>query len=190
MLAKLLKFQVIYSIFLAVFSPMAFAADEAVEDTPSALHFLDGHEGQWTVTGRRFDPDGWADIAPQTAQIESVYDGRAYVETTQIDFGRSQSGLQTTLTWDGFRDVYRISALDEGFGLLDVYEGRFDEAGRLVATNLRSDTYFEYGEDTRLHFQLRWSFISEDYFMFDVLMTADGGASWTPYFELEYRRAD
>jgi hypothetical protein len=190
MIVRISNIWAVCGIFLSVISQVGFASDEGEATAPTALEILEGHEGQWTVSGRRLDPDGWTDITPQMAEIESVYGGRAYVETTQIDFGGSQSGLQTTLTWDGFRDVYRIAALDEGFGLLDVYEGRLDTDGRLVATNLRSDTYFEFGEDTRLHFQLRWSFISDDRFMFDVLMTADGGASWTPYFELEYRRVD
>ncbi|GJL96567.1 MAG: hypothetical protein DHS20C06_03840 [Hyphobacterium sp.] len=190
MLVRLSKLWTVCGIFLSVFAPTGIAGAASEDNSPSALQILEGHEGHWTVTGRRLDPDGWTDIAPQMAEIENVYGGRAYVETTQIDYGSNQSGLQTTLTWDGFREVYRISALDEGFGLLDVYEGRLDSDGRLVATNLRSDTYFEFGEDTRLHFQLRWTFVSDDQFMFDVLMTTDGGASWTPYFELEYRRAD
>jgi len=177
----------IIAAFLAVFALLVPASFAQSEESP--LAFLEGHEGEWIVSGRRATPSGWEDSARLPAQIESLYGGRAYIETSIIDFGDEQSGLTTLISWDGFRDVYRIAALDEGFGLLDIYEGRLDSEGRLIATNLRSDTYFAFGESTRMHFQLRWTFESEDRFLFEVLMTSDGGANWSPYFELIYTRA-
>jgi len=178
-------FSIIALAVYTLFSPISSAQ---MDDSP--LAFLDGHEGEWIASGRRMGPSGWVESQPMPTTIEALYGGRAYIERATHDFGQSQSGLTTIFSWDSFREVYRIVALDEDFGLLDVYEGRMDAEGRLVVTNIRADTYFPFGESARLHFQLRWTFESENQFDFDVLMTSDGGASWSPYFELTYQRLE
>ncbi|WP_394693405.1 DUF1579 family protein [Hyphobacterium sp.] len=162
----------------------------SAQNSSAALDFLDNHEGDWTVSGRMMTPDGWVETSDQPATIESLYDGRAYIERSTVDFGSEVSGLTTLISWDVFREVYRVAAVDESYGLLDVYEGHLDDVGRLSVTNLRADTYFPAGPTGEMHFRLSWTFVDEDRFVFEVDLTTDRGETWSPYFELTYNRAE
>ena len=169
----------------------AAAQTSETENSPrQRLAFMSELTGDWVIYSRRMTEQGWVEAEPEPATVESLWDGQAYRQTETTDFGNASYELVTHLTWDQYRSVYRITALDEGWGIMDVYEGGFDQNGDLVVTNLRSDTYFPWGPDQRAHFQLRWAFDDHaEGFVFHVLLTLDGGASWMPYFENTYRRA-
>ena len=97
--------------------------------------------------------------------------------------------LRTLFTYDPYREVYRLSVMDDAFGLLDIYEGAFDAQGRLVTTNLRADTSYPI-EGGQLHFKLVHDFTGSDGHAFEVYMSADRGESWQLYFDQHYAPAD
>ena len=159
------------------------------EEAQAAMVRLAPLVGVSQVSGVRHSPDGTMQLSPSQAEGEMILGGHALRETSHIE---QQPGdvisLQTEFSFDQFRDRYRIAVLDNDFGLMDIYEGRFVSDALLVATNLRSDTHFPLEDGRAMHFQLRWDF-SEPTVHFDVFLTVDGGANWLPFFELEYAHA-
>ena len=135
--------------------------------------------GEFRVEGIRHTPDGPVELQPTSATVEFTLNDLALVERSETDLGREEPvALMTVFGYDTYRDVYRISVIDDAWGIPDIYEGRFVSDGV---------THFPLEGGGRLHFQLRWD-LTDDVKRFDVLMSGDGGASWTPYFETTYTR--
>jgi len=159
-------------------------------DPNPAMQRLAPLAGEFRVEGIRHTPDGPVALEPTEASIVFTLNGLALREESQSDMGRDVPvNLLTWFTWDPYREVYRIAVMDDSFGVMDIYEGRFVSEHRLVATNLRSNTYFPLEDGARMHFQLRWDLAAMPK-TFDVLYTTDGGASWQPYFEMIYKALD
>ncbi len=171
----------------AVTATPTLAQDASQDAHKAAMQRLAPLEGSFAVTGVRHSQEGETPLPQSIAKSAYILNGFGLEETVEVDMGMEKPvTLLTTFSYDPYRKVYRVSVLDDTFGLLDVYEGRFNSEGVLSVTNLRSDSYFPMGEDgDRLHFMLQWT-LNDPVKKFDILMTPDGGASWSPYFELEY----
>jgi len=155
----------------------------AEETAEAAMARLAPLEGAFVSAGVRHGPEGAADLAPSPVEGTFILKGNILEIRSQSDMGEpTPVTLRTLISYDPHRGVYRIAAMDDTFPGLDVYDGRFTDETTLVATNLRSDTYFPLEDGRRLHFQLRWEIVPGAV-GFDVLATADGGATWSPYFE-------
>ncbi len=174
--------------FLLAFAAIGLLQTTAHADPAEAMQRLASLAGEFRVEGIRHTADGPVDLVPTSATVEYTLNDLALVERSDTDLGREEPvGLMTVFGYDTYREVYRISVIDDTWGVPDIYEGRFVSDGVLIATNLRSDTHFPLEGGGRLHFQLRWD-LSGDVKRFDVLMSGDGGASWQPYFETTYTR--
>lgn len=175
------------SLFGVLVSATASAAEEADSAHRLAMQRLAPLVGTFNVTGVRHGQDGKTQLKPSKVVVDYILNGFGVRDFSEADMGMEKPvALETTFSYDPYRNVYRVSVLDDTFGLMDIYEGRFLEDGILAVSNLRSDTYFPIGADgERLHFMLRWD-MTDATKQFDVLMTSDGGASWAPYFEMDY----
>lgn len=176
---------------LALWSGAAFAQDDLSARQLDAMARLAPLAGEWVVTGEMMGPNGAQAMTPGTAQARYAFNERGLEETAQIDLGSVEglSELRTLFTYDPYRNLYRLSVMDDAYGLLDIYEGGFDEEGRLVTTNLRADTSFPI-EGGQLHFRLVHDFTGSEGHEFAVYMTADRGESWQLYFNQHYAPAN
>ena len=181
-LSRIIKPAPLIASLLALLFAMAA---NALAAPPTEMERLAAFQGLYRIEGVRHEPEGPVPLTPSEGRAEFILNGMMLQETAQVDMGDAMVTLQTYFSFDSYRQVYRIAAMDDTFGLMDIYEGRFTADGVLVATNLRADTYFPLEGGQRLHFQLRYDF-SKDVKTFDVLMTTDGGATWSPYFEMTY----
>lgn len=173
---------------LFAIAAIALLHPTANADPAEAMQRLSSLAGEFRVEGVRHTPDGPVELKPTTATVAYTLNDLALVERSDTDLGQEEPvGLMTVFGYDTYREVYRISVIDDTWGVPDIYEGRFVSDGVLVVTNLRSDTHFPLEGGGRLHFQLRWD-LTGDVKRFDVLMSGDGGASWSPYFETKYIR--
>ncbi len=175
---------------LLAFATVLLLHSIAHADPAEAMQRLSPLAGEFRIEGIRHTPDGPVELMPTSATVQYTLNDLALVERSDSDLGQDEPvALMTVFGYDTYREVYRISVIDDTWGVPDIYEGRFVSDGVLVATNLRSDTHFPLEGGGRLHFQLRWDLTGEAK-RFDVLMSSDGGASWTPYFETTYSRVD
>jgi hypothetical protein len=133
-----------------------------------------------------FSPDGgstWESGAPRVVRVEFVHGGMVLRERTVEGSGEGFDMLQL-LTFDQYRNVFRKAAIDDTWGLMDVYEGRID-GDTLVLDNLRSGTTFPT-EDGERYFRLRLELRSGERWM-RIDASEDGGRSWRPAFRVRYR---
>lgn len=149
---------------------------------------LEGLVGSWRLVPN--DPAVAATIPPGRSVVRELFDDVALEEDLEVFVPDGSSvRLRHLISWDRFRSVYRVVALDDGSGLLDVYEGEFRD-GALTVTNLRSGTFFPDGEGGWTAFRLRWSAFEEDRVRFEASTSADGGETWVSYVDQHYLREE
>lgn len=181
--------------------PPAQTVDEAVEEVTqevgqeAALALVPALEkfspliGTFDISGVRYTPDGEVPLTPTKSATQPIMGGHGLQDMSQIDVGSPElMGLQSTITYDQFRNIYRVTLLDDTLGLMDVYEGHFDSDNVLSVTNLRSNTYFPIGPNGEaMHFKLRWD-LGASPITYEILMTVNGGESWDGFSKMTYAK--
>ncbi len=172
----------ITAIALLAFAPV-LAASEAMQ----RMAFL---EGEWAARYYQYDASGEAVFTGENvARYDVALDGQLIEETmtilgTGIDFP-----MRTFLTWDVEKRVYRMAAVDQPGGMMDLYEGQLVD-GVLTMTNLAHETFYRNENGKPMAFRLTWRFGSEnpDSFTLGAEISLDLGESWTPMSRVEYSR--
>lgn len=167
----------------------ADAVEEAASPLVPALEKFRPLIGTFDISGVRYTPNGEVPLTPTQSAIQPIMGGYGLQDMSQIDVGSPElMGLQSTITYDQFRKIYRVTLLDDTLGLMDVYEGDFDTDTVLSVTNLRSDTHFPIGPNGEaMHFKLRWD-LGASPITYELLMTVDGGESWDNFSKMTYTK--
>lgn len=163
--------------------------EEAASPLVPALEKFRPLIGTFDISGVRYTPNGEVPLTPTQSATQPIMGGYGLQDMSQIDVGSPElMGLQSTITYDQFRKVYRVTLLDDTLGLMDVYEGDFDTDTVLSVTNLRSDTHFPIGPNGEaMHFKLRWD-LGASPITYELLMTVDGGESWDNFSKMTYTK--
>lgn len=167
----------------------ADAVEEAASPLVPALEKFRPLIGTFDISGVRYTPNGEVPLRPTQSATQPIMGGYGLQDMSQIDVGSPElMGLQSTITYDQFRKIYRVTLLDDTLGLMDVYEGDFDTDTVLSVTNLRSDTHFPIGPNGEaMHFKLRWD-LGASPITYELLMTVDGGESWDNFSKMTYTK--
>lgn len=175
----------IVGLALVVTGQMAWGQDASTRQL-QAMERLAPLAGSWRVTGQILTPSGAVDLRAGTAETVFAFNDRGLDELAVIDLGSPDlTQMRSTFSYDPYRSLYRVTVMDDAYGLMDVYEGDFDAEGRLVVTNLRSDTSFPI-QGGQLHFKLVYDFSPDNAHDFDVYLSTDRGESWSLYFDQHY----
>ena len=82
------------------------------------------------------------------------------------------------LTYDRFRDVYRLTQINDTTTYLDIQEGGFDEEGRLVLSNLDTGSGWKMNfRDLQIR-ERNTITLGDQGYVIETEMTFDGGESW------------
>jgi len=181
----------------AAFTLLAINGPTFAEDTPetarvpaAAMQLLDDMRGDWKTTVKIMTASGeWKTQSVNRVRITSHLNGLLLTENEieRLEGDHTSARLKTDFSYDQYREVYRISATDTGWGIMDIYEGTLED-GELVLTNLRADTNFPLDDGGALHFQLRIP-VTGDEKVVRIQLSTDRGANWRPFFEVAYSRA-
>lgn len=129
--------------------------------------------------------ESWDSSPAQIVTLEFEHKGFMLEEIpTQLDSPGFH--MRTYLTYDQYRNVYRKAALDDVWGILDLYEGTLED-GKLVLTNLASGTFFPLDDGRWRGFRLTLELKDDRRWMW-VDKTDDHGVSWQPAFKVEYKK--
>lgn len=158
---------------------------------PVGMKHLAGLTGGWRVEIENMDnpafhperPPQW-ETHPTRSRIESLHGGSLLREEISITTPRPRR-LTRSWTYDRFQDVYRVGSFDTFTEHLDVLEGRMNEAGRLVLTNLRTGTAGKVGEAT-VHVREILFDLGGNSFRLDRETSIDGGENWRPELRCTY----
>lgn len=160
----------------------------AVSQVPlQAMQRLTPLAGAWDMTVFTTSDDGatWNPGPGQVVNLQFAHKGFMLEEIPKALDGPGFH-MRSYLTYDQYRKVYRKAALDDVWGILDLYEGKL-EGDRLVLTNLESGTFFPVADGKWRGFRLTLE-LKEDNRWIWIDKTDDEGASWQPAFKIEYKR--
>lgn len=96
-----------------------------------------------------------------------------------MDLVTADISYKLILGYDQFRDVYVLSAFDNGPALVDVYQGNIDGKGNLIADNLKSGTHYVDDKGTKHHNRLSLQNITSNSFTFLIEDSINEGKTWS-----------
>ncbi|RMB08536.1 uncharacterized protein DUF1579 [Eilatimonas milleporae] len=167
----------------------AYGADDAGAVPREKMAAFAAMAGTWT-TRSRFTPDKgltWQEGPPETVDVSLRQRGLALYERPRTPDGPGFH-VESHLTWDQYRNVYRLAAIDDNWGLMDIYEGMLD-GNRLILTNLKSGTGFPTEDGGMLNFRLTYT-VDRDMRTMTVEASSDAGANWFDYYHISYERVE
>jgi hypothetical protein len=131
--------------------------------------------GVWNVaTAVRHEPDAeWMEGTREATIAPQLGGGLLEERSTTKD------GLEIvrTFSYDKFNKRYQVTWIDGGRKQLDVQHGDFDEAGRLVVSNLATGTSWS-GFGMTFHGRLSVFDIAGGGFKIEHETSIDGGQNW------------
>lgn len=166
-------------------------AQQDIEAIPlEKMAKLESFLGHWATTNYEWQDGKWAQIATSDVHYFKKLKGKLIAE--EISNVTPEDGfiVETFLSYDQYRNVYRLAAIDDTFGLMDIYEGDFTDSKTLLVTNLRAGTNFPTSDGGEMYFRLTFSEIDETTREFLVESSADNGASWQPMNMNKMKRAE
>ncbi|MEZ5891856.1 MAG: hypothetical protein R3C58_01720 [Parvularculaceae bacterium] len=168
------------SLFIMMLTPGARAQEDLQAELRAGVERLQFLKGEWRACVANITADGeraagdvrMAEFRPSMNDL--------YLETEIVN---SRFRYHMLFSYDVVQKRYRIASRDDQSGLLDIYEGVFDDGGALVLTNLKSGTHYAYkGVDyyNRLSFKPAGNGWTST-----VDATNDGGKSWRQQLQID-----
>jgi len=178
---------------------------------PEGMERLRTLAGTWKVEAEsRSNPRApWSDDGVLRSVIVPRLGGALLEERLTLRSGGRPVQTLRTLSWDRFRNSYRLTHTDDLSHHTNVFEGGFptdgapdpedadseesaegatDDPSSLVLTNLDTGTTLEIGP--RLHSRYVISEIEADGFRVEGAVSTDGGESWFVDLRLKYTRTE
>lgn len=142
--------------------------------------------GDWTMTVHTTHDNGktWKPTPTQEVSIKIGHKGMM-LEEKPLDLNSPGFHMHSFITYDQYRQVYRKAAIDDIWGIMDMYEGNI-QSGVLIMTNLKSKTFFPVAEGVWRGFRLRIELKSPVREML-IEKTDDDGKTWQPAFKAVYK---
>ena len=147
-------------------------------------------EGEWDARYYQYDEAGEEVFTGENVtRFEITLDGQLIEETMTILGTGMDFPMRTFLSWDMEKSVYRMAAVDQPGGMMDLYEGRLVD-GVLTMTNLEHETFYRNANGQPMAFRLTWRFPSEypDRYELGAEISLDLGQSWRPMSRVEFSR--
>ncbi len=151
---------------------------------PGDMGLMQAMAGDWVVKAqqRRSPQATWQDTEA-TSTIEARMGG-ALLEERYV----SAQGIQgiRSLTYDRFKERYRLAQINSYTSHLDVQEGTFED-GRLTLSNAETDTSWQGGGRT-FHQRLSYFDVTPEGFKVEAERSVDGGENWFVNLKATYAK--
>lgn len=182
-------FPALASLFALGLSSVSTAEDIAATalEPHEEMAKLSNMLGEWTATTEMITPEGeWIEQSVDHVAYRSELTGLLVTEEHIDRISGEGFILITDLSYDQYRDRYRMSAIGTGWGLMDIYEG---ELGNdvLDLNNIRAGTSFPLEDGREMFFRLLIP-VSGDTRVTEIDMSLDGGETWNPFYRVTHER--
>ncbi|MFW6084101.1 MAG: hypothetical protein ACODAA_02705 [Gemmatimonadota bacterium] len=148
-----------------------------------ASHRFDFLAGEWIAESRRMDESGEWHETRNAWSVETVLGGCAFVDYVDGDFGSGRLRGMGTRYYEPGADRWYITWMStEAPGVLEIWEGGFDESG---------DGHFHQEIETAsgtVISRIRWWDIRESSVEWEHALSRDGGETWSPTWRMTLRR--
>lgn len=147
------------------------------------LHSL---KGSWkmTVFSTQDNGESWQESPVQLVEISFQHKGMVLEEKPKT-IESTGFHMLSYITYDQYRQVYRKAAIDDVWGIMDMYEGEIADH-KLVMTNLNSRTFFPVEGGKWRGFRLTIE-LKDKLRTIWIDKTDDEGNTWQKAFRAEYR---
>lgn len=173
--------QFIFLISFFIYSPFLPAQTPDIEAVPlEKMAKLESILGSWSTVQFSYENDAWKQIATSTVTYHKQLKGKLIAEEIRDLKPDNIFIVETFITYDQYRNLYRIAAIDDTFGLMDIYEGDFIATDKFQVTNLRAGTNFPTDDGGEMFFRLTFTEINNDTREFLVERSTDSGKTWSP----------
>jgi hypothetical protein len=163
---------------LLVIFPIVTNASDQVD----AIRYI---EGRWTMVATFFDEGKWGTpAAPVSAVAQSILGGAFIRINMPVAFPGAIFQFELTLSYDSFNNVYRLAALDDVNGYLDIYSGQMIDKV-LMATNNTTGSAFPDGNGGFVYGKLE---IQQTEHGFQILgyTSSSNNEPFAPYMKLAF----
>lgn len=152
-----------------------------------AMEQLAGLEGTWQSRVEYSADNGqtWQVAGGGRAEYKFKHKG-VMLHEQPLDTDQPGFHMDTSYGYDQYRDVYRVVAVDDVWGIFDLYEGQI-EGNKLIVTNMKAATFFPVAEGVWRGFRLNIE-LSGDTRTTVIDKTDDGGKTWQPNFRITYTK--
>lgn len=174
------------SLFIATILSVIFIfshvhAQQDIEKIPLAkIEKLETLLGTWQTENYAYQDNNWKQVATSVTTFTLKLKGKLITEEITNLVPNNSFIVETLISYDQYRNTYRLAAIDDTYGLMDIYEGDFTENGIIQFTNFRAGTNFPTADGGDMYFRLTFSEIDRNAREFLVENTVDNGATWTP----------
>ncbi len=136
--------------------------------------------GRWRGTQFAADTSATATTASAPRALDIISEFVPVLGGAAYEGRMTASGYRfvLTLSYDVAQQRYRVAALDDVSGLLDIFEGILGDDGSLVVDNVRPGTFYANPSGVRVHTRLTFAPAAPDLFRLDVAESVDGGTTW------------
>lgn len=143
--------------------------------------------GKWNMVVEASFDEGktWQTTPPATVTLDYRHKNMMLAEIPD-DLSTPGFHMESYITYDQYRKVFRKAAVDDVWGIMDLYEGKFN-GEELVMTNLKSGTLFPVGEGKWRAFRLTIELASPKR-LITIEKSDDNGKSWQPAFKAHYEK--
>ena len=175
--------------FLCIGTNLVKAQDQTpeVSKVPLAqMAKLDSLAGRWEMTVFATQDDGknWQKSPTQLVEIFFQHKGMV-LEEKPVSTDSPGFHMLSYIAYDQYRHVFRKAAIDDVWGIMDLYEGEIVD-NKLIMTNLNSKTLFPVGNGKWRGFRLTIE-LKDGLRTMWIDKTDDAGKTWQKSFRAEYR---
>lgn len=168
-----------------------FAQSTHSQETPRAIpaaqiEKISSLLGNWQLTTEIFNPENteWREVGQNIVSFDLIMNGMGLRETPVEHISGDALGVETTFSYDQYREVFRLSVLDDTWGIMDIYEGQV-EGDKLTATNIGKGTHFPTQDGDVMEFRLNMTLVGGTR-VTDINLTTDSGKTWNQFYRLTY----
>lgn len=153
----------------------------------AAMEALRPMAGEWLADVYMWGDGAWSEPEKERATFNFILNDLAI---RKLISERTPTGvrMETTIQFDQYRNLYRLVAMDDGWGNMDIYEGKMDEPGKIVFTNLRPETFAIGPNGEEYAFQLTLTIEDKNAHALFVEISTNRGETWMPFQRIERKR--
>lgn len=166
---------------------IAKAEDERAGSARAAMEALRPMAGEWRQMVYNWRGDAWSEPAEERATFNFILNDLALRKLIPERAAHSVR-METTIQFDQYRNIYRMVAMDDAWGNMDIYEGKQTKPGQIVFDNIRPGTYAKGANGEVYYFRLTLTIDGPEAHQLLVEISSDEGASWNNFQRLDRTR--
>ena len=185
---KISKFTFLFFSVCSLITQSAHAQENPRAVPANQFEKISALAGIWKVKTEIFNLENqkWREVGQNIVSNDIIMNGMGLRETPIKNVSGNALGVETTISYDQDRQIFRISAVDDTGEEMDSFEGII-EGNKLIATNIEKGTDFPAQDGGTMEFRLNMT-LGGDTRVTEFSFTTNSGQTWRQLSRLTYVR--